>query len=212
MHRSMSTDCFRPTAALVHVGRQRCGLEKLAGLALENEATGSASGCRIGPLAGILKSASSTLARGESQLTLRPRFVAILLFLVASTALAQDVEQTSLPQNHPLLGTWRIDLPNGCFEEYTLRADGTKLSRSGEERNESFFELSARPSPNGFYRWADKLTKNNGKPDCGGAITPAGHVAVNFILLHQSGRKFLLCEAESVASCYAEFHRSGSDT
>jgi hypothetical protein len=58
---------------------------------------------------------------------------------------AQGVQQTALPQDYPLLGTWRIDLSNGCFEEYTFRSDGTKLSRSGEERNESVFEIAERP-------------------------------------------------------------------
>jgi len=123
------------------------------------------------------------------------------------SVLAQSVTQTPLPSSHPLLGLWRIDLQNGCFEEYALRADGTKLSQSGEERNESVFEISEVPSANGFYRWADKITKNNGKPDCGGSTTDVGHVAVNFIRLHPSGERFLLCEAEDMKSCFAEFYR-----
>lgn len=120
---------------------------------------------------------------------------------------AQNVTQTPLPSNHPLLGLWRIGLQNGCFEEYAVRADGTKLSQSGQERNESIFEISEVPSANGFYRWADKITKNNSKPDCGGSTTEVGHVAVNFIRLHPSGNRFLLCEAEDMNSCFAEFYR-----
>ncbi|RZI45018.1 hypothetical protein EGT07_01700 [Herbaspirillum sp. HC18] len=130
---------------------------------------------------------------------------------MGTVTFAQDVQQTALPQDHPLLGTWRIDLLNGCFEEYMLLSDGTKLSRSGEERNESIFEISERPSYKGFYRWADKITKGNGKPDCGDSITQVGHVAVNFIRLHPSGKKFLLCEAESMNSCFAEFHMKERD-
>ncbi len=81
------------------------------------------------------------------------RLTAVFLLALASTVVyAQDVQQTALPQAHPLLGTWRIDFPNGCFEEYTLRSDGTKLSRSGEERNEAIFEISEHPSSQGFYR------------------------------------------------------------
>lgn len=137
------------------------------------------------------------------------RIVGLSLSLIAGTAVAQGIRQSPLPDGHPLLGTWRIDLPNGCFEEYTLRADGTKLSESGQERNESVFDISLNPLPSGFYRWADKIAKGNGKPDCGGSITELGHEAVNFVRLHPSGTKFLLCEAESTASCFAEFHRKG---
>jgi hypothetical protein len=65
------------------------------------------------------------------------RSLPVLLALLSAAALAQELRQSPLPQGHPLLEVWRIDLPNGCFEEYTLRPDGTKLSESGEERNES---------------------------------------------------------------------------
>jgi hypothetical protein len=92
-----------------------------------------------------------------------------------------------------------------------LRADGTKLSRSAEERNEAVFKISERPSLQGFYRWEDKITKGNGKPDCGGSITQVGHVAVSFIRLHPSGTRFLLCEEETMKSCFAEFHLKGRD-
>ncbi len=102
--------------------------------------------------------------------------VAVLSLFMTAVA-SQEVRQSALPPGHPLIGTWRIDLQNGCFEEYELRADGTKLSRSGEERNESIFEISERPLPSGFFRWVDKITKGNGKPDCGGAVTELGHVA-----------------------------------
>ena len=137
--------------------------------------------------------------------------IGVLVCLLVSATAAQEVSPTPLPSSHPLLGTWRIDLPNNCFEEYTLRSDGTKRSVSGQERNESVFEISLTPSPAGFYRWADKITKGNGKPDCGGSITQLGHVAVNFVRLHPSGRRFLLCEAESMKSCFAEFYRKGGD-
>lgn len=141
---------------------------------------------------------------------------AIALALSASAAsvlaLAQEVNPQPLASDHPLVGTWRIELPSmNCFEEYTLRSNGTKSSVSAQERNESVFELSSEPSAQGFYRWADKITKGNGKPDCSGAITEVGHVAVNFVRLHASGKRFLLCESEALSSCYAEFHRKGND-
>lgn len=125
-----------------------------------------------------------------------------------AVALAQSVSRTPLPAGHPLVGVWRIDFPNGCHEEYEVRRDGTKLSRSGEELNESEFEISLSPSARGFYKWTDKITKGNGRPDCGGSTTDLGHVAVNYIRLHPSGQRFLLCEAEDMNSCYAEFRRT----
>jgi hypothetical protein len=140
--------------------------------------------------------------------------LAALLALIAfcTHSAAQEVKQSPLRPGHPLIGVWRIDFPNqNCFEEYDLRADGTKLSQSGQERNESVFEISEEPSARGFYRWVDKITKGNGKPDCGGSVTALGHVAVNFVRLHPSGKKLLLCEAEAMSSCFAEFYRRGGD-
>lgn len=135
-----------------------------------------------------------------------------LLFAIGTFAclgaVAQDVSRTPLPGGHPLVGTWRIDMPKlSCFEEYRIQTNGTKLSMSGEERNESEFEMSFVPSAKGFYKWTDKITKNNGKPDCSGSKTDLGHVAVNFVRLHPTGQRMLLCEAEDMNSCYAEFFR-----
>ena len=134
--------------------------------------------------------------------------VAVAFALAALTASAQDFSRSPLPASHPLLGTWRIELPDvKCFEEYELRSDGTKLSQSGQERNESEFMLSLIPSEKGFYKWTDRITKNNAKPDCSGGTTSLGHVAVNYVRIHPSGTKFVLCEAEDMKSCYAEFTR-----
>ncbi len=138
---------------------------------------------------------------------LAPSAVGLLACLLATAAMSQEVAPTPLPEGHPLIGTWRIDLPNNCFEEYTLRADGTKGSVSGQERNESAFEISRVSSGAELYRWVDKITQGNGKPDCGGFITQIGHVAVNFIRLHPGGKRLLLCEAEAMSSCFAEFYR-----
>ena len=132
----------------------------------------------------------------------------VAAFFVILSAQAQEVTPTQLPADHPLVGTWRIELPDQkCFEEYDVRSDGTKLSRSAEERNESVHSISPTPSTSGFYKWIDKIVKNNGKPDCSGSVGSSGHVAVNFIRLHPSGQRMLLCESEDMKSCYAEFRR-----
>lgn len=133
--------------------------------------------------------------------------IVAMVVLLATGATAQEVQRKPLPRTHPLVGTWRIDFPNGCFEQYVIRADGTKLSESGAERNESIFEISEHPTPRGFYRWIDQITRGNGRPDCHGSVTEVGHVATSFIRLHPTGQRLLLCEAEDLKSCFAEFHR-----
>jgi hypothetical protein len=128
--------------------------------------------------------------------------------LLLSTAHAQDVSRVPLPENHPLVGTWRVDMPDlKCFEEYEVRADGTKSSVSGEERNEFDFTISPAPSTKGYYMWTEKLVKTNGKPDCSGNQGEVGQVAVSFIRMHPSKDKFLLCTGEDFKKCFAEFYR-----
>lgn len=138
----------------------------------------------------------------------RSILAALVLGALSLSASAQDFARSQLPADHPLVGTWRIELPKlQCFEEYELRPDGLKLSRSGEDRNESEFMLSLRPSDKGYYKWTERITKSNGRPDCAGAITPVDHVAVSYVRLHPGGDRFLLCDAEAESACFAEFTR-----
>ena len=116
--------------------------------------------------------------------------------------------RTPISSAHPLVGVWRIELAGGkCAEEYELRTDGTKVSSSGEERNESEFMISPSTRATYWYKWTDKITKNNSKPDCMGSLTAVGHTAVNYVIVHPSGQRFALCEREDMNSCYAEFFR-----
>lgn len=120
----------------------------------------------------------------------------------------QAFARTPLASAHPLVGVWRIELAGGkCFEEYELRSDGTKRSMSGEERNESEFMISPGTRGSYWYRWVDKISKNNGKPDCMGSYTAVGHTAVKSVIVHPSGQRFSLCDREDMNSCYAEFFR-----
>lgn len=116
--------------------------------------------------------------------------------------------RTPISGTHPLVGVWRIELSGGkCAEEYELRSDGTKISSSGEERNESEFMILPSARSAYWYKWVDKITKNNGKSDCMGSLTAVGHTAVNYVIVHPSGQRFALCEREDMNSCYAEFFR-----
>src|SRR5438093_3984279 len=87
-----------------------------------------------------------------------------------------------LRAGHPLIGTWKITFPDGsCEETYLIRPNGTMFITSAEEVAESKFELSDKPSEKGFYKWDDTITKDNGKKDCSGEVTPVGHAATNYI-------------------------------
>lgn len=137
------------------------------------------------------------------------KLLPLLTLLTVTAAGAQGVTPTPLPASHPLLGTWRVDGPNGCTEEHTLRADGTQSSKSGESRTELVFELSVEPLPNGFYRWANQVRQGNGQPNCGGATPAAGDGAVRYLRLNPGFDRFVLCAAQNMRSCVAEFRRVG---
>ncbi len=78
---------------------------------------------------------------------------------------------------------------------------------SGEERNESEFMISPGTRGTYWYKWVDKITKNNGKADCMGSRTAVGHTADNYVIVHPSGQRFSLCERQDMNSCYAEFFK-----
>ena len=86
------------------------------------------------------------------------------------------------------------------------------LVTSGAQTAESEFEIDLVPSANGFYRWVDKIVKDNGKPDCMGGIMQVGHVVTNYIIIDRSGKGFLLCEQERLDTCVGPFRRQGSST
>jgi hypothetical protein len=140
-----------------------------------------------------------------------PLATLLALLIGASAALADDVVRTRLPAGHPLIGTWRIDVPNtACHELYQVRADGTTAVTSGKQVVASEFSLSAKPSARGFYKWVDKVTQDNGQPDCLGHTGAVGHVATNYLALHQSGKLFLMCQAEDLNTCIGPFVRQES--
>ena len=126
----------------------------------------------------------------------------LLLFSLCGPAAAAP------PADHPILGIWRLSIPElGCSETYRFRGDGTTLVTSAEEVSESEFKIPDKPSAKGFYRLDDRITKDNGKKDCSGAIMKVGTRATNFIRFHPSGALFLMCADESMESCIGPFER-----
>jgi hypothetical protein len=113
-----------------------------------------------------------------------------------------------LRADHPLLGTWDFKLPgSGCVDSMTVLRSGKVTSTSAQEIGESDAEISDKPNDRGLYKWVDKMTASNGKPDCGDSVTPIGDVAVNFIRLDASGDRFMLCLGEAADPCLGPYVR-----
>lgn len=112
------------------------------------------------------------------------------------------------PSNHPILGIWKLSLPQvGCAETYHFRGDGTSLVTSAEEVSESEYQIPTRPSAKGFYKLEDRIVRDNGKKDCAGEITRVGTRATNYVRFHSSGALFLMCADESMQTCIGPFER-----
>ncbi|WP_229256797.1 hypothetical protein [Duganella lactea] len=121
---------------------------------------------------------------------------------------AITVQAASLRTDHPFIGTWRIAVPDtGCSETYRVRADGTTLVFSNEEVAESTFTVSDKPDKKGFYKQTDTIAKDNGKPDCSGAITKPGRSVTSYLQFHPSGDLFVMCVEPNLERCIGPFIR-----
>ncbi len=129
-------------------------------------------------------------------------------FMVLQTLSITLAYAAPLRADHPLIGTWRIDVPSlSCHEIYRVRIDGTTLVTSAEEVAESTFTVSDHPSDKGFYKWVDTIAKDNGKKDCAGEIMQIGHEATNYVIFNRSGDQFLMCDTENINTCIGPFIR-----
>ena len=137
---------------------------------------------------------------------------AVLMCVAALTAGAAALARPPA-EHHPLIGAWTITPTDGsCTETYIVRRNGTTLVTSAEEVSESEVDLSDEPSPKGYYKWVDKVVRDNGGKDCSGHITAPGSETTNYILFHPSGDLFLMCAAEDIGTCFGPFVRvKGSD-
>lgn len=125
-----------------------------------------------------------------------------------STSWAAGFSKTPLPTNHPLVGAWRIDVPNTqCYEIYDMRADGTLQVVSGAQQADAEFSLAKKPDGEGFYKWTNKITNHNQQPDCLGTVMQTGHEATFYITFHSTGDQFLLCERADLSACFGPFVR-----
>jgi hypothetical protein len=127
-------------------------------------------------------------------------------------SLSVSANSQSLRADHPIIGSWKITLPdNSCYEVYRIRANGTTFVTSAEDVGESEFTISDQPSSKGFYKWVDKIVKDNGKKDCVGETMVIGDVATKYIRFNPGGNMFLMCDAEDLKTCIGPFVRMKGD-
>ncbi len=148
--------------------------------------------------------------------SLRAAVVAVLAGAVALFAsavfAATALKPTPLPHDHPMVGVWHFEVPDSeCVETYVIRADGTTAVVSGDERSESAYVISAKPSGRGFYAWSDRITRNNGKADCGGGRTPVGQETTLYVRMAPDGNAMILCAQENFRQCIGPLVRARGD-
>jgi hypothetical protein len=130
------------------------------------------------------------------------------LFASLCLAAALPAQAAAPSASHPLLGIWILTIPQlGCSETYHFRGDGTTLVKSAEEVSESEFTVAEQPSAKGFYKFDDKIVKDNGKRDCSGEVMKPGTRATNYIRFHPSGARFVMCQNETMDACIGPFER-----
>lgn len=129
------------------------------------------------------------------------------LSTLLAVALLVPVALAAAPRrDHPLLGSWKIQVPGGqCVETYLFKPDGTSLVTSAGEVSQGEFEVSDQPGAAGFYRLRDRIVRNNAQPDCMGSLTPPGSEVQRFLRFDPAGRRFLMCDAENLEACIGPF-------
>lgn len=117
------------------------------------------------------------------------------------------------PAPHPLVGTWTWTLPGKpCTETWQYRANGTRLSTSGEEVTQGNYQIPRVPGLLGFYRLTETVTTSNGKRDCSGDLhqSPedgATESVTRFIQFSPQRDQFIVCKAESLQACFGPLKR-----
>ncbi len=133
--------------------------------------------------------------------------------LLSLSLLAPAASVAAPAASHPILGIWKVTLPDGsCSETYRFRGDGTSHVTSAAEVSESQFQIADAPSPNGFYKLDETVIKMNGQKDCSGAVMRVGTRSTHFIHFNPSGTLFIMCFDESFDVCLGPFRRvAGQD-
>ena len=132
--------------------------------------------------------------------------VICLAFFFSTSAAAYQPSQ--IGSVAPIIGTWKFKLTDrNCTETYTYKADGTTRVTSNEEISESRYQIALTPTPNGFYKMVDTITKDNGRKDCTGDVMTVGDTATTYVLFQPSGDQFIACQTPSLDLCFGPLIR-----
>lgn len=135
------------------------------------------------------------------------RIVSFIGFLIPLHVFAVPTDKTH--STNPLIGSWTWTREvNNCTEVYTFNANGTPHVSSGEEVSDSTYQLSSTPSEKGFYKLTDKVVRDYGGKDCAEDESDStGSESSNFVIFHQSGDMYLLCQSEALDICIGPLKR-----
>lgn len=134
--------------------------------------------------------------------------LACLLIALLSISTASADTTPSVDPDHPILGTWAFIVPGTrCVETYHYYANGTTRATSADEVAESRYQISDMPSFNGTFKLVDTATKDNGKKDCSGNITPVGDSVTLFVYIDPANQSMLICQKENGTNCFGPLLR-----
>jgi hypothetical protein len=140
------------------------------------------------------------------------RTMSTIAFSLSLSLLAALPARAATPQataNHPLVGTWTIASPDRkCVESYQYLPNGIVKITSGEGMSESTYSISAAPVANGFYKYADEVTKDNGKKDCSGEFTHVGEKSISYMQFDPRNELLIVCQSPTDKECIGPLRRA----
>lgn len=131
-----------------------------------------------------------------------------IAFTVCAVVLSYAALGNELAAHHPLFGAWKITDKRGtCIETYDFRSNGIAYITSGREVAEVAYNIATAPSAKGFYRWSQKIIRDNGEPDCSGNTMRVGDEFTWFIQFDAAQQTIMICNGESNAACFGPLQR-----
>jgi hypothetical protein len=99
----------------------------------------------------------------------------------------------------PLAGEWTFTSGDGqCIEQHTYHADGSAEITGGEEVMQAAYSLMQIAGNSKLYGLMKTNVASNGKPDCGGRVTPVEPDDARFTYLRREGPdEFATCSVSS---------------
>ncbi len=134
--------------------------------------------------------------------------LSLLVSAFLGTAASHAADAT-VPDQHPLTGTWSWTAFGGkCVETFEYRSARTMLTTSGEAIAEWNYTVTPNANDNGFYEVVETSMRHNGKKDCSGdTVGSTGIVNTRFIQFSPARDRMLVCREPSLAACFGPLRR-----